>query len=143
VAGRATPQRMGPFLWAKHHAMPELSLSDGTCAMRLECEGQEVRRGVCAAHGQVEICDDVGGSTPHVVTWQLAPGWQVQQEGSGAFLCVHEEGLRVHATLSGAAVEKCELVERKASPCFREVIHTQAIQVAFQGRLTTVWRHGE
>ncbi len=143
VAGRATPQRMGPFLWAKHHAVPELSLSDGTCAMRLECEGQEVRRGVCAAHGQVEICDDVGGSTPHVVTWQLAPGWQVQQEGSGAFLCVHEEGLRVHATLSGAAVEKCELVERKASPCFREVLHTQAIRVAFQGRLTTVWRHGE
>lgn len=143
VAGRSTPQRMGAFLWARHHATPSLDVHDDICVMRLNCEGQEVHRAVCAAHGQVEICDEVGTGALHVVTWQLAPGWQVQKLGNSAFLCVHEEGLRVHATLNGPSVEKWELVERRASPHFREMIHTQAIKVTFQGTLTTVWRHVE
>lgn len=143
VAGRATPQRMGPFLWARHHAKPTLEISDDICVMRFACEGLEVHRAVCAAQGQVEICDEVGTGVPHAVTWQLAPGWRVQKQGSSAFVCVHGEGLRVHATLNGPSVEKWEVVERRASPRFREMVHTQAVRVTFQGTLTTVWRHVE
>lgn len=143
VTGRSTPQRMGAFLWAKHHAPPGLDVHDDICVIRLNVEGLELHRAVCAAQGHVEICDEVGNCGPHVVTWQLAPGWLVQKQGSSALLCVHEEGLRVHVTLNGPSVEKWEIVERKASPHFRELTHTQAIKVTFQGTLTTVWRHVE
>lgn len=140
LAGRATPRRMGAFLWAAHHPQPELEISGNICVMRFEHGHQSVRRAVCVADGHVEICDEVPADVPHQVSWQLAPGWRVQRQGASAFLCVHAEGTRVHGTLNGTAVAGWEMVEAVASPRFREVVTTQAVRVSFQGTLTTMWR---
>lgn len=142
VAGRQTPRRMGSFLWARHHQTPTLEISDSICVMHFQCEKFGVHRAVCATQDQVEICDEAADA-PHVVTWQLGAGWHVQKQGPSAFLCVHEEGVRVHGTLNGATLIGWEIVERQASPHFRQVVVTQAIAVTFQGTLTTVWRKAE
>ncbi|MDI1311040.1 alginate lyase family protein [Prosthecobacter sp.] len=140
VTGRSTPQRMGAFLWAKHHGKPDLEISDDICVMSLACEGRRRQRAVHATQDQVEICDDVGLATSHVVTWQLAPGWRVEQEHKNSFVCHHPESIPVHATLNGEAIEQWELVEREASPHFRERVTTQAVKIIFRGTLTTIWR---
>jgi len=142
VAGRQTPRRMGAFLWAQHHQQPTLEMSDDICVMHFQCENKGVHRAVCAAQGHVEICDEAADA-PHMVTWQLAPGWRVQKQGANAFLCVHDEGVRVHGTFNGTGVTGWEIVERQASPRFREVVTTQAIAITFQGTLTTMWRKAE
>lgn len=140
LCGRTTPRRMGAFLWADHHERPALEISDDICVMRLAHDSGPVQRAVCAAEGQVEICDNVGDSQEHVVTWQLAPGWNIEKTSSQAFVCSHAEGLRVQATFSGDAVSGWEIVEREASPHFRELTHSEAVKIVFKGTLTTLWR---
>jgi hypothetical protein len=140
VTGRSTPQRMGAFLWAKHHAKPELQISGDICVMSFACEGHQTQRAVHAAQDYVEICDEVGLDTSHVVTWQLAPGWHVEQERKNGFVCRHAESIPVHATLNGDAIEQWEIVESEASPHFRELLTTQAVKITFRGTLTTIWR---
>ena len=142
VANRQTPQRMGAFLWAKHHPTPTLEISEDICKMNFDCEKQGVHRAVSTAQGYVEICDEAGES-PHGVTWQLAPGWRVQKHGTNAFLCVHDEGARVQGAFHGGGITAWEIVVRQASPRFREVVTTQAIAITFHGTLTTVWRKEE
>ncbi len=140
VSGRQTPQRIGTFLWMKHHAVPELEVHEDICVMRLACEGQRVQRAVHAAQGYVEICDEVGTETAHVVTWQLAPGWRIEQERKNGFVCTHDESVSVHGTLNGDGIEEWEIVEREASPHFRELASSQAVKITFKGTLTTIWR---
>jgi hypothetical protein len=140
VSGRQTPRRLGPFLWMNHHAKPTVELSNDICVMSLECDQTFVLRAVNAAQGYVEICDEVGMDVPHVITWQLAPGWRVEQERKDGFVCHHAESIPVHATLNGTAIESWEIVEREASPHFREQVTTQAVTITFKGTLTTVWR---
>lgn len=140
VSGRHTPRRLGPFLWMNHHATPKLELCQDICVMSLECDNTFVQRAVNAAQGCVEICDEVGMEVPHVVTWQLAPGWRVEQERKDGFVCHHAESISVHATFNGTAIESWEIVEREASPHFREQVTTQAVTITFKGTLTTVWR---
>lgn len=140
VSGRQTPRRLGPFLWMNHHATPKVELSNDICVMSLESDQAFVLRAVNAAQGYVEICDEVGMDAPHVITWQLAPGWRVEQERKDGFVCHHAESIPVHATLNGTAIESWEIVEREASPHFREQVTTQAVKVTFKGTLTTVWR---
>lgn len=140
ATGRQMPQRLGPFLWMRHHKKPSLELSGDICVMRLSCEGNRAQRAVHAAEGYVEICDEAGMETAHVVTWQLAPGWRIEQERKNGFICRHAESIPVHATLNGDDIEQWEIVEREASPHFREQMMTQAVKITFRGTLTTVWR---
>jgi len=140
VTGCSTPQRMGAFLWAKHHDKPELQISNDICVMSFACAGRRAQRAVHVTQDYVEICDDVGLETSHVVTWQLAPGWRVGQERKNGFVCQHAESIPVHATLNGDAVEQWEIVECEASPHFRELVTTQAVKITFRGTLTTIWR---
>lgn len=140
LSGRETPRRMGAFLWVDHHEPPTMQITDAIAVMRLTCDGRQTQRAVCAAEGHVEICDDVGTELPHVVTWQLAPGWKIEKTAANAFLCVHTEGLRVQTAINGDAVSGWEIVECDASPHFRERISTMAVKVTFQGTLTTIWR---
>lgn len=140
VSGRQTPQRLGPFLWTKHHATPEILVSGEICVLSFDCEGQQVQRAVHAAQGYVEICDDVGTETAHVVTWQLAPGWRIVQERKNGFVCTHDESFPVYATLNGDDIEEWEIVAREASPHFRELESSQAVKITFKGTLTTIWR---
>ncbi|WP_395737235.1 heparinase II/III family protein [Prosthecobacter sp.] len=143
VAGRATPQRMGAFLWAKHHEKPALRIADEICVMSFSCDGRQVQRAVHVMQDHVEICDDVGGEATHVVTWQLAPGWQVEKERKNGFVCRNAESIPVHGTLNGEAIEGWEIVEREVSPHFREQVMAQAVKVFFRGTLTTVWRKSD
>jgi hypothetical protein len=123
-----------------HHATPKVELCQDICVMSFECDNTFVQRAVNAAQGYVEICDEVGMEVPHVVTWQLAPGWRVEQERKDGFVCHHAESIPVHATFNGTAIESWEIVEREASPHFREQVTTQAVTITFKGTLTTVWR---
>lgn len=141
VSGRATPRRMGAFLWADHHEKPGLVVHEDICVMSLECES--VRRAVHATHDLVEICDEVGTERSYVITWQLGPGWRVEQERPSGFVCRHADAIPAAVTFNGDGLEKCEVVECEASPHFRERVMTQALRVTFRGTLTTVWRKGE
>jgi hypothetical protein len=143
VAGRSSPQRMGPFLWARHHVKPGLEISDDICVMSIASDGHRTKRAVHVAQDYVEICDDVGLAAPHVVTWQLAPGWRVELERKNGFVCHHSESIPVHATLNGDSIEQWEIVEREASPHFRELVTTQAVKITFRGTLTTIWRKSD
>jgi hypothetical protein len=93
----------------KHHAVPELEVSDDICVMSFACEGQRVPACCACAQGYVEVCDDVGSETSHVVTWQLAPGWRIEQERKNGFVCHHAESIPVHATLNGDDIEAWEI----------------------------------
>ncbi|WP_395743741.1 heparinase II/III family protein [Prosthecobacter sp.] len=143
VTGRAAPRRMGAFLWARHHAKPVLELNDDICVMTLTCEGLRTQRAVHVTQDYVEICDDAGPEILHAVTWQLAPGWSIQQERKNGFVCQHAESIPVHGTLNGDGIERWEIVEQEASPHFREVVSTQAVRVTFRGTLTTIWRKSD
>jgi hypothetical protein len=140
VSGHHTPRRLGPFLWMNHHATPKVDLCQDTCVMSLACDHTFVQRAVNAAQGYVEICDEVGMEVPHIVSWQLAPGWRVERERKDGFVCHHAGSISVHATFNGTAIESWEIVEREASPHFREQVTTQAVVITFKGTLTTVWR---
>ncbi len=140
VAGRTTPQRMGAFLWANHHDNPRLEISEDICVMSFSSGGGQTQRAVHANQDYIEICDEVSHGTSYVVTWQLAPGWQVEQERKNGFICRHAESIPVHATLNGDAIEHWEIVEREASPHFRELVTTRALKITFRGTLTTIWR---
>jgi len=140
VSGRQTPERVGAFLWMKHHAVPELKVHEDICVMSLDCEGNRAQRAVHATQHYVEVCDEVGTETSHAVTWQLAPGWRISQERKNGFVCMHEESVAVHGTLNGDDIEGWEIVEREASPHFRELVSSQAVKITFKGTLTTIWR---
>ncbi len=143
VTGRSTPRRMGAFLWSKHHDKPRLEISADICVMSFGSDGCRTKRAVHVMQDQVEICDDVGSETSHVVTWQLAPGWRIEQERKNGFVCLHANSIPVHATLNGDSIEHWEIVEREASPHFRELVTTQAVKITFRGTLTTIWRKSD
>lgn len=143
VTGREAPKRLGPFLWSKHHDAPKTVLHGDICVMTFDHEGQQARRAVNLVEGHIEICDEVGGESAHVVTWQLAPGWQVKPQRTGGFVCTHPESIPVQVTINSDHLESCELVECEASPHFRELVTTQAVKVTFKGTLTTIWRKSE
>ena len=140
VTGRSTPRRMGAFLWAKHHDKPGLEISNDICVMSFGGDGCPIKRAVHVMQDYVEICDDVGSESPHIVTWQLAPGWRVEQERKNGFVCHHADSIPVHATLNGDTIEQWEIVECEASPHFRELVTTHAVKITFRGTLTTIWR---
>ncbi|MDB6005304.1 MAG: hypothetical protein JWR15_2291, partial [Prosthecobacter sp.] len=140
VTGRSTPQRMGAFLWANHHQRPRIEIREDICVMTFGHGGGRTQRAVHAAQDYIEICDEVGHETAHVVTWQLAPGWQIEKERKNGFVCRHADSIPVHATLNGDAIAQWEIVECDASPHFREQITTQAVKITFKGTLTTIWR---
>jgi len=140
LAGRRTPLRLGSFLWTRHHLTPTLEVCDDICLMGLTCENTFAQRAVRADLDCVEICDEVGYNVTHVVTWQLAPGWHVEKERTNGFLCRHDDSIPVHGMLNGDHIESWEIVEREASPHFREIVTTQAVKVIFKGTLTTIWR---
>ncbi len=140
AAGRSSPQRMGAFLWTRHHERPRIRISEDICVMAFGNGGGRTQRAIHADQDCIEICDEVGLEIPHVVTWQLAPGWQVEQERKNGFVCRHPDSIPVHATLNGDAIERWEIVECDASPHFREQITTQAVKITFKGTLTTIWR---
>lgn len=143
VTGSDTPKRLGPFLWLKHHEVPRSEVHGDICVMTFAHEGRRVRRAVHVAEGHVEICDEAGGESAHVVTWQLAPGWQIKPRRGNAFICTHAESIPVHVTLNSDHLESCEVLEREASPHFRELVSTHALRVTFRGTLTTVWRKAD
>jgi hypothetical protein len=140
ASGLTKPLRLGAFLWSEHHRVPAMEINNDICLMSLEREKTRVQRAVHAASDRVEICDDAGHDAPHVVTWQLAPGWRVEKERKNGFLCRHADCIPVHGILNGDHIENWEIVEREASPHFRELVTTQAVKVTFKGTLTTIWR---
>jgi hypothetical protein len=131
---------MGAFLWAKHHDKPGLEISNDICVMSFGGDGCLAKRAVHVMQDYVEICDDVGSETSHIVTWQLAPGWRVEQERKNGFVCHNPASIPVHATLNGDTIEQWEIVECEASPHFRELVTTHAVKITFRGTLTTIWR---
>lgn len=140
VSGRTTPQRMGSFLWSKHHEKPSQKIINGICSMSFACEGLRVQRAVHATQEHVEICDDVGQIAPHVVTWQLAPGWRIEKNLPNGFACHLADSAPVYVTLNGDGIEQTEMVECEASPHFRERLTTPGIKITFRGTMTTIWR---
>ncbi len=143
VSGLTKPQRLGPFLWSAHHGVPTLEIDNDICLMSLERGANCVQRAVHAESDFVEICDEAGQETAHVVTWQLAPGWRIERERTNGFLCRHEECIPVRGMLNGDQIESWEIVECEASPHFREMVTTQAVRIVFKGTLTTLWRKSD
>ena len=108
--------------------------------MSFACEGLRVQRAVHATQEHVEICDDVGQTAPHVVTWQLAPGWRIEKNRPNGFACHHADSAPVYVTLNGDGIEQTEIVKCEASPHFRERLTTPGIKITFRGTMTTIWR---
>jgi len=140
TAGRASPQRLGAFLWAKHHSAPKLEMSDDRCAACLTHQGHTIRRTARITDGGVEIRDELDHEQPHVVTWQLAPGWEMRQEREHLIVCTYPGTVPLHIALDGTCIDGCEIVDREVSPHFREVTMAQALRVTFSKALTTTWR---
>lgn len=83
----------------------------------------------------VRITDEVCGRTAHVVTWQLAPEWQLVENLTWR----HANGTVVTLSIEGDAVQSCEVVQNEVSPRFGQVVQAPAVRVTFTGRLVSTF----
>ena len=82
--GVESPRRMGPFLWAGHHARPKFQATGLVGAAELDLGGTRIWRRISAMDGGgCEVEDDCfrrdGRSAPFTVRWQFAPGSLVRE----------------------------------------------------------------
>jgi hypothetical protein len=135
VCGRSVPMRAGPFLWREHHDVPKMEIVDDACVVRFACDGPFTKRSVQIAGKSARITDEVCGRTAHVVTWQLAPEWEMV----GELAWRHANGAVVTLSIEGDAVQSCEMVRNVVSPRFGQVMEAPAVRVTFTGRLVSMF----
>lgn len=139
VGGLHAPQRMGVFLWARHHAVPSLGgdASQGITA-HLGHEGYDATRHVaCCEGGQIIVRDAMGVGRAFTVRWRLSPECAVTSESSQGFLikrhdrvwCVNFVGERL----------RCEVLNGSASRRYGEFEKCVVIAVTAEALLTTTW----
>ena len=138
--GRRGPERMGPFLWARHHEPPRLRLEADAAVACLACDGPFVKRKVRLSDGELEILDSVCNSLPHCVTWMLAPDWRIAPFGDGRFRLSHEDGTRLMLEFEGLDALGIECVDVEVSPRFLELRPSKAVRLSFTRELRTLVR---
>ncbi|MBL9184694.1 MAG: heparinase II/III-family protein [Verrucomicrobiaceae bacterium] len=135
VCGRSVPMRAGPFLWREHHDVPKMEIVNGICVVRFACDGPFMKRSVQMAGRSARITDEVCGRTAHVVTWQLAPEWELVENLTWR----HANGAVITLNIEGDAVQSCEVVQNEVSPRFGQVVQAPAVRVTFTGRLVSTF----
>lgn len=136
--GRHGPERMGPFLWVRHHEAPRLRLEGDAAVACLACDGPFVKREVRLSEERgVEILDRVCNSLRHSVTWILAPDWKIAPFGDGRFRLIHEDGTRLMLEFDGLDAFKLECLDVEVSPHFLEVRASRAIRLCFTREVRT------
>jgi hypothetical protein len=136
--GRHGPERMGPFLWVRHHEAPRLRLEGDAAVACLACDGPFVKREVRLSEERgVEILDRVCNSLRHNVTWILAPDWKIAPFGDGRFRLIHEDGTRLMLEFDGLDAVKVECLDVEVSPHFLEVRASRAIRLCFTREVRT------
>lgn len=135
--GRHGPERMGPFLWARHHEPPRLRMEDGDAVACLACDGPFVKREVHLSDGVMEVRDSVCNSLSHQITWILAPEWTAASFGDSRFRLTHSDGQRLMLDFEGPGILGVECFEVGVSPHFLERKMSHAIRLRFTQALKT------
>jgi hypothetical protein len=117
--GTRPPVRRGPFLWAAHHAIPQLEVSEAAAVGILNLLECQVRRRVSCVDNEPrtwEVVDSCvakdGTPAPFSVCWQFAPGSWVKRISARKF-SVHraDAAVMMDVDQSWTAVELVELAE--------------------------------
>jgi hypothetical protein len=135
--GRCGPERMGPFLWTRHHEPPKLSVEGDAAVACFACDGPFVKREVRLIEGQLDVLDRVCNSLPHEVTWVLAPAWSAAPFGDCRFRLIHEDGTRLMLEFEGENALEIERVEVEVSPHFLELRTSSALRLRFTQSVRT------
>jgi hypothetical protein len=77
-----TPVRMGPFLYAKHHARPTLACREGQLIAGFQHEGFAFQREVSVTDRELLVTDSEAQKRPFVTWWKFAPGCEIEQVDS-------------------------------------------------------------
>lgn len=137
VEGFLTPQRLGTFLWVKHHGQPQLAWAANGGALEKEAapsltgtfehEGHLFRRVVYCAGDTVRVCDEELNGRTYRVSFTFSPecrveplseaGWKITREGC-------EWRLEILSAGSGMQVE---LKDRQVSPAYGCLETAQAV----------------
>ena len=125
----------GPFLGREHHDVAKMEIVNGICVVRFACDGPFMKRSVQMAGRSARITDEVCGRTAHVVTWQLAPEWELVENLTWR----HANGAVITLHIEGDAVKSCEVVQNEVSPRFGQVVQAPAVRVTFTGRLVSTF----
>ncbi len=131
------PQRVGPFLWTKPHALPGMAVRGESVLGFLTLAGRKLIRSVTPIDRGWKIedsADDHGGAA-FQVNWQFAPGWTLERAGAGEYTATR--GDRCIALRVSGEIEGEPLVEQAlCSPAFRVLAHSSRLAVRAR-RLTT------
>lgn len=138
VNGRHGPERMGPFLWVRHHEPPRLRLEGDSAVACLACDGPFVKREVrLSEEGGAEVFDRVCNSLRHQVTWILAPDWKIVPFGNSRFKLIHSDGTLLMLELEGLDLHEMECTKAEVSLRFLEVRTSQAVRLSFTREMRT------
>ncbi len=141
--GRPAPERAGVFLWSQHHEQPRLRMEEGNAVACLACDGPFVKRQLRLQDDGLEVLDTISTDAPHLVTWTLAPGWEIQATGEAKrHRLVHEDGTRLLLQFESDGLFEVELIQVKVSPRFLEVRAAAALRARFTGVLKTRVKQG-
>ncbi len=136
--GRHAPRRAGTFLWSQHHEPPRLREEEEAATACLACDGPFVKRQVRLHADGFEVLDRICTDTPHLVTWTLAPGWQVLRTGNPHHFCLaHREGHRLRLAMESETLQEVNIIETVVSPRFGQTVSAPAIRVRFTGIVKT------
>ena len=149
VAGVDLARRMGPFLWASHHARPQaVPAGERQICARLVIGDSDLKRLVeIAPDGGCRVVDEVTRADvaiPFSIRLVFAPGWDVVSEGGGEFSLWNDRlaaQLLVAQQASGEI--PCVTIEPfECSPSFRRTTSTVSVRIEAVGRLEFLIRPG-
>ena len=131
------PQRIGPFLWAKHHPLPGMAVRGESALAFLTLGGRKLIRSVTPVERgwKIEDSADDHGGVAFLVNWQFAPGWTVDRTAAGEYAATRGAN-RVNVKLTGDIEGEPRIEQALCSPAFRVLAHSPRLAVKAR-RLTT------
>jgi hypothetical protein len=132
--GTERPRRLGPFLWAEHHPIPQFHATGPTAAVAdLDLWGIRLRRRITTIDDGrgFEVEDGCSGqdgrSIPFRVRWQFAPDSSVVELAVRRFW-VERAGVGITVQV-GENWASANLSEGVVSPAFRKTCHAPFLEL--------------
>jgi len=136
-SGYSTPQRMGAFLWARHHESPILNLEQEGLSAQFDHEGHLFRRMLRVSGESIHIQDTESAKKAFVVCWTFSPECQVKEMTPNTYT-VEREGFSWSVKIDGM---RSTVEERRVSPAYGCITISKVLRVESQDGTATLTIH--